>query len=403
MKFGIIKEGKVPPDERVPLSPRQCRLIKEKYPDIELVVETSDIRAFRDKEYLDEGIPVVSDLTDCDVLLGVKEVPLDQLIANKTYLFFSHTYKLQSYNRDLLRTILEKKIRLIDYEMLKASSGKRLIGFGRYAGIVGAYNTFRAYGELSGKYSLKPAHECHDRREIESELAKVILPIDLKICLSGAGKVAMGALEILSTLKITQVFPDEFIAQDFNETIFTQIDVQHYNRKKDGAAFSRSEFRKDPSQYESRFLDYAKKADIFIAAHFWSDKNPFVLTREDCKHPDFNIQLLGDISCDIDGPVAPTLRPSTIADPFYGYNAQLESEVKFGSEGSIGVVAVDNLPCELPRDASEDFGNEFIKSVLDHFFNGDTETVLDRASETTLEGKLNEGYTYLQGYVDGLE
>jgi hypothetical protein len=403
MKFGIIKEGKTPPDKRVPLSPRQCKILLDTYPDMEIFVQPSNIRAFKDSEYEALGISLQEDLTDCDVLMGVKEVRIQDLIPHKTYLFFSHTYKKQPYNRELLNAILDKKIRLIDYEMLKEPGGKRVLGFGRYAGIVGAYNAFRAWGEMTESYILKAAHECEDRREMESELIKVKLPKDTKIAITGAGRVGGGAMEVLSALKITHVFPKEYAEQNYPEPVFTQLDVRQYFKRKDGQEFKRADFYSDPSGYESAFMEYASITDIYIPCHFWSDKSPYIFTRDDAKSENFKIKLVSDISCDIDGPIASTLRPSEIADPFFGYDPINEKEVPLGTKGSIGVSAVDNLPCELPKDASEDFGNELIKNVIPNFFNGDKDKILDKASETTLDGKLNSHFQYLENYTKGLE
>ncbi len=400
MKFGIIREGKTPPDKRVPLTPQQCKALKAKYPEMEILVQPSDIRAFKDKEYEAEGVTIAEDLSDCEVLLGVKEVPLDMLIPNKTYLFFSHTYKKQPYNSKLLKTILEKKIRLIDYEMLTNEFGIRLLGFGRFAGIVGAYNAFRAWGEMTHDYSLKPAHECADRREMESELIKVKLPSKAKIVITGGGRVASGAQEIFSAMHLKQVTPKKYLNDDFNGVVFTQLEVSDYYERKDGREFKNADFYKDPTGFKSVFRHYARTTDIYIPCHFWSNKAPFVFTREDARSPEFKIRLVSDISCDIDGPVASTLRPSTIAEPFYAYDPHGEKEVPLGTLGSIGVSAVDNLPCELPKDASEDFGNELIKNVIPHFFSGDKEGVLDRASETTLDGKLTPKFAYLEDYVN---
>lgn len=400
MKFGIIREGKNPPDKRVPLTPKQCKDLKAKYPELEILVQPSAVRAFVDKEYEDEGVALSEDLSGCDVLLGVKEVPLDMLIPNKTYLFFSHTYKKQPYNSKLLKTILDKKIRLIDYEMLTNEFGIRLLGFGRFAGIVGAYNAFRAWGEMTKDYALKPAHECVDRREMESELIKVQLPSKAKIAITGGGRVASGAQEIFSAMHLKHVSPKEYLNEEFSVPVYTQLDVHDYYQREDGKDFVNIDFYKDPTGYKSVFMHYARNTDIYIPCHFWSNKAPYIFTREEAKSPEFKIRLVSDISCDIDGPVASTIRPSTIAEPFYGYDPHGEKETGFGALGSIGVSAVDNLPCELPKDASEDFGNELIKNVIPHFFSGDKEGVLDRASETTLEGKLTPKFAYLEDYVN---
>lgn len=399
LKFGIIREGKTPPDKRVPLSPTQCHTLLSLYPDMDIKVQPSPIRTFTDEEYQEMGIRVQEDLSDCDVLLGVKEVPIDMLIPEKTYLFFSHTYKKQPYNRELLKAILAKRIRLIDYEMLKETGGKRLLGFGRYAGIVGAYNAFRAWGVMTGDYDLKPAHECKDRREMEGQLIKVQLPTHAKIAITGAGRVAGGVMEVLSALRITQVFPEEYVIDEFPEPVYTQLDVSHYFERVDGKEFRRQDFYTNPEGYRSCFMNYARHTDIYIPSHFWSNKSPYIFTREDAKSPDLRIKLISDISCDINGPIASTLRASTIEDPFYGYDPITETEVEFGKMNSIGVSAVDNLPCELPRDASEDFGNELIKNVIPHFFNGDKEDILSRASETTMDGQLTPQFAYLSDYV----
>ncbi len=403
MKIGIVREGKIPVDKRVPLTPAQCATLLERYPDLEIKVQPSEIRAFTDQEYEAEGISLSKDLSDCDLILGVKEVPLDQLIARKTYMFFSHTYKKQEYNRTLLQEILNKKIRLIDYEVLKDTSGTRLLGFGRYAGIVGAYNAFRAWGELSGDYILKPAHECHDRNEMESELVKVQLSKQLRIAITGDGRVAGGVQEILSALRLRHVLPKEYINLDFQEPVYTRLDVTHYFKREDGREFERFDFYRDPRGYVSDFMKYARVTDIYIPAHFWSDKSPYIFSREEARDPNFRVKLVSDISCDIDGPIASTIRPSTISDPFYGYDPFKEQEVAFRTHQSIGVSAVDNLPCELPRDASEDFGNELIRNVIPHFFNGDPLNILDKASETTLDGELSPHFQYLSNYVKGID
>lgn len=400
MKIGLIREGKVPQDQRVPLSPKQCQYLLQQYPTVDLVVQPSPIRAFKDEEYRQAGITLQEDLSDRDVLLGVKEVPIDQLLPNKTYFFFSHTYKKQPYNRALLQALLDKKIRLVDYELLREPGGKRLLGFGRYAGIVGAYNGFRAYGLRKGSFHLKPAIDCADRAELENELFKVRLPKDFHIILSGAGKVAAGAKEVLSALKISQVWPDEFLRRDFaQEPVYTQLEVDDYFEREDGKPFTRKEFYADNQGYRSRFMDYAQRADMYLAGHFWAEGSPYIFTREDVRRPDFKIQVVSDISADIDGPVATTLRPSTIADPFYGYDPIKEEVVPFAQEGAIAVSAVDNLPCELPRDASEDFGGDLLKSVLPELMAGDPRGIIDQATETTFEGTLNEPYRYLSDYL----
>jgi saccharopine dehydrogenase (NAD+, L-lysine forming) len=400
VKIGIIKEGKNPPDKRVALTPSQCEYILNNYSDVEIYVQASNIRKFKDEEYQKLGVAVVESVEDCDILIGVKEVPIEQLIPNKKYLFFSHTFKEQPYNRQLLKAVIDKNIQLIDWEVIKDSKGRRLIAFGRYAGIVGCYNGFLAYGKKSGAYNLKPAHECENRADMEAQLVNIKLPNNFKIVITGQGRVGGGAIEIIEKINLKEVTSPEFLNNDFNEPVFTQLAVDEYNAKPDGSSFSKSDFYEDPSNFVSAFNQYSSIADMYIACHYWDSEAPYIFTRDDAKAKDWNIQIVADISCDIDCAIASTLRPSTIADPLYGYNPITETEDDFMKDGVIGVMAVDNLPCELPLDASVDFGEMFLEHVLEPLMGNDPEDIIGRASETK-NGQLTEHFSYLRDYVDG--
>jgi len=399
LKIGVIREGKTPPDKRVPLTPEQCRQLAAQYPNVEVFVEKSPIRSFVDATYEEQGISVVDDISHCDVLIGVKEVPIPSLIPNKTYFFFSHTIKEQPYNRQLLQAILEKNIQLVDYECLTDEKGRRLLGFGRYAGIVGAYNGFLALGKRLGTFDLKPAHQCEDRVELEEELSKVQLG-NRKIVLTGTGRVAHGAVEILQKLGIREVKVDEYLKQSFSESVYVRLSVLDYNKRKDGTAGTAQEFFNEPEKYEANFYRFAQVSDMFIAGHYWDANAPFLFSREEAGKEDFNIQVVADISCDIDGPVASTIRPSTIEEPLYGYDPVNEAETTYNAPGAITVMAVDNLPCELPKDASADFGAEMLRNVLPHLVGADEQNVIARAS-IAKGGQLTEGYQYLTDYVAG--
>ena len=401
MKIGVIRETKNPPDKRVPLSPEKCAKLKQNFPEIELVVQSSNIRAFKDEEYSELGVNIVQDVSDCDVLLGVKEVKKEELLPHKTYFFFSHTIKEQPYNRDLLQKILDLKIKMIDYEALTYPKNGRILGFGRYAGIVGAYNAFLAFGIKSNSYNLKPANECHDYKELKQELKKVKLPNDYKIIISGDGRVGKGAEEIIHAIGIYEVSPLDFLTSTRNEPIYTQLSIKEYNKRKDGQLFTKDDFYTNPELFESNFKRFSDIGDMYIACHYWDANAPFVFSREDIKADSFKLKIVADISCDIDGPVASTLRPSTIDEPLYGYDPKTESEVDFMNENAIGVMAVDNLPCELPRDASEDFGNELLTKVLPSIIGEDSDTIIERASICE-NGKLTSYYSYLQDYLDGV-
>lgn len=400
MKFALIKERKNPPDRRVVFSPEKLAEAREKYPEAEFIVESSDIRVFPDDAYKALGFKVTNDVSDCDVLIGVKEVPVEALIPNKKYFYFSHTIKKQPYNRKLLVAMLDKNIEMYDHETIVKKSGARLIGFGRYAGLVGTYNGFRALGLRDHLYHLPKVETLADLEDVKAELDKITIP-NIKILLTGTGKVANGAKEILDYLKIKEVSDALYLTSKFTEPVYCMADVMEYNKRKDGKVGDKWGFYKDPTGYESNFMPYAKETDYFIAGHFYGNNAPYLFTRDDAKHPDFRINLVADISCDVDGPVASTLRASTIADPFYGYDAKTESEVAFNAKNAITVMAVDNLPCELPKDASEGFGDMFLEHVIPAFFNNDERGILKRA-KITENGQLTERFLYLQDYVDGL-
>lgn len=401
VKLALIREGKMPPDKRVALTPKQSAELMNRYPQLKIVVQRSSVRGIPDSDYVAAGVEVVDDISDADIMVGVKEVNIEDLIPNKTYLFFSHTFKKQPYNRKLLRAILEKNIRLIDYEVLTYPEGGRVIGFGRYAGIVGAYNSFLAYGKKTGRYTLKPAHLCRDRKEVEQELLKVQLEPGFKLVLTGRGRVGMGAREIITLLDITEVNHNDFLSREFEGPVFTHLSTGDYNARKDGGEFERLHFYSHAQEYKSTFLAYAKRADMFIAGHYWSSGSPFIFSREDAKDPNVTLKVVGDISCDIDGPIASTIRPSTIAEPHYGYDPQTESETDFMNPNAIGVMAVDNLPCELPRDASADFGSELMEKVIPPLLGQDEDKIIWRGTQTLLSGKLAPHFAYLQDYVDG--
>ncbi|MCC1484081.1 NAD(P)-dependent oxidoreductase [Winogradskyella immobilis] len=401
LKFAIIKERKSPPDRRVVFSPQKLAEAREQFPNAEFVVESSDIRVFPDEAYAKLGFKVTDDISDCDVMIGVKEVPIDHLIPNKKYFFFSHTIKKQPYNRKLLVAMLEKNIEMFDHETIVGNNGFRLIGFGRYAGLVGAYNGFRALGLRDNLFKLPKVETLSDLDDVKRQLDKITLP-NIKILLTGTGKVAKGAKEILDHLGVKEISDALYLTSQFMEPVYVMADVMEYAKRKDGKVGSTEEFYVDPSGYKSNFMAYAKETDYFIAGHFYGDGAPYLFTREDAKHPEFKINLVADISCDIDGPVASTIRPSTIAEPFYGYDPKNESETTFDAKNAITVMAVDNLPCELPKDASEGFGDTFLKHVIPAFFNNDKDGILQR-SKMTENKKLTKRFSYLQDYVDGMD
>ena len=398
--FAIIKERKNPPDRRVVFSPSKLKQAAAQFPDARFIVESSEVRIFPDTAYTDAGFEVLQDVSQADVMLGVKEVPIDALLPNKKYFYFSHTIKKQPYNRSLLQAMLAKNIEMYDHETITKPGGARLSGFGRYAGLVGAYNGFRALGLRDELFTLPKVEHLPDLEGVKAALDKITLP-NIKIALTGSGKVAHGAKEILDHLNILEVSDTDYLTKEYTYPVYTMLDVMHYNKRQDGVKGSIQEFFKDPSGYQSNFMPYAKKTHYFIAGHFYGNGAPYLFTREDAKNKDFTINLIADISCDIDGPVAATIKASTIADPFYGYDPILEKEVVFNAPSAITMMAVDNLPCELPKDASEGFGDMFLEHVIPAFFNSDADGVLSRAKMTSDDGKITQNFSYLQEYVNG--
>lgn len=401
MKFGIIKERKNPPDRRVVFTPEEAANIKKQFPEAEIVIESSDIRIFSDKEYITQGFEVTDDVSNCDVLFGVKEVPIDSLIPNKKYFFFSHTIKKQPHNRKLLKAILEKNIDLYDHETIVDKDFKRLIGFGRYAGMVGAYNGFRAFGIKFELFNLPKAENLAHKEELIAKVKRQVLP-PIKIVLTGTGKAGMGAKEILDGIKIKEVSPENFLSKKYSEPVYTQIDVLEYNKRIDGKPSDKKDFYKNPKEYTSDFERFANVSDIFMAAHFYGNDAPVILTREMLSSKDNAIKVVADISCDVDGPIACTIKASTIAEPLFGYHPGENKEVDVFHPAAIVVMSIDNLPCELPKDASEGFGEMFMKHVIPAFFNNDKDGILERA-KITENGKLTTRFEYLQNYVDGNE
>lgn len=400
IKLGIIKETKTPPDKRVALTPQQCVEVIKQYPDIEIYIQPSDVRGYKNEEYKNLGLELKDDLSDCDILLGIKEVKIPALIDNKTYFFFSHTIKKQPYNRELLQTILRKNIRLIDYETLTDVHANRIIAFGRYAGIVGAYNGVLTYGKKYNLFHLKPASECLDKNEMKAEYLKIKLP-PIKIVLTGGGRVANGAIEVLDAMGIKRVNPEDIIKETFSYPVYAQLRSKDYHFAKDGSEWDSDHFYTHPEKYDSYFMQYAKYADLLIACAFWDPKAPKLFTLKEIKKPEFKLKVIADITCDIDGSIPTTVKATTIADPVYDYNPITDIiEEAYNNANNISVMSVDNLPCELPRDSSAYFGKQMIENVLPNLFGKDESGIISRATIAE-KGKLTSNYIYLQDYVDG--
>lgn len=397
MKIGIIREGKVPPDARVPLTPLQCAEINGAG-NHTVVVESSSVRSYTDSEFVREGVDVIDECADCDVLMGVKEIPIYKLISGKTYFFFSHTIKKQPYNRQLLKEIIARKITLIDYEVLTNDHGARLIAFGKYAGMVGAHNALWTYGQRTGVLALPRMFECHDYAEILDFYNNTSFP-ECRIVLTGTGRVANGAAKVLEDMGYRKITPENFKRLSGLGKVYTQLGVTDYAQSKDGSSFSENDYFNHPEKFNIDFSEFYSSADIMINGIYWDPKAPAFFTSDQMSEDKFNIKVIADVTCDIapDSSIPSTLRPSTIKQPVFGYNPQTRSERKPYLASGVDMMTIDNLPNELPRDASDAFGQQFMDNILPELTK-ESSDILDRGT-IVKNGELTPRFEYLRDYV----
>ncbi len=396
-KIGLIREEKSPADSRVPITPIQAKQLMEDFP-VEIVVEPSPDRCYKDEEYAAMGINLTSQLKDCDVLMGVKEIPKEKFIEGKQYYFFSHTIKKQPYNKEMLQKILQKKVTLVDYECLRTMKGQRIIGFGRYAGIVGAHNALRAYGLHHKLFDLKAAHDARDLNELKGIYQETDWPT-MKILSTGNGKVAHGASELLRLAGIREVSPEAYKTEAFDEAVFAHSFYKDMYAPKEGGDYNRDNYYTNPATYECNFEKYYQTTDIFINGIYWEPAGPKYFSLEEMNQADFKISVIADVTCDIapESSVPSTLRPTKIGDDLMGFDPKTGKEVPKFSVGSITLMSVDNLPNELPRDASQSFGESIRTALLPEMLKENSE-VIARATIAT-NGQLGEHYQYLKDYI----
>lgn len=399
MIIGLIRERKTPPDTRVPFTPQQCKELMEKYPHVQIVVESSPNRCFTDAEYRAVGISVVEDLRACDVLLGIKEVPIEHLIEGKTYFFFSHTKKMQPYNQKLMQALIAKKIRMVDYECMTHLDGQRILGFGFFAGVVGAHNGILTYGKKHRLFDLPKAHEIASYNDLLAYYDHLKLP-NIKIAVTGSGKVASGILEIMSHLDIQSIEPGDFIAKDYPYPVYTHLKGRYLYQHKVTKSYDREQFHREPQKYESLFSQYLPYTDLLMNGIYWDKNIPRLFEKEEVLHPDFRMSVIADITCDPDGSVPINVGASTIADPVYGIDRKtLDKTAPFlPADATIDLMAVDNLPNELPRDASKYFGAHFEKYILDPLLEGFDNDIIYRAT-LCADGLLTKNYEYMKAYA----
>jgi hypothetical protein len=397
--IGLLREKKVPADNRVALTPAQCKWIQKNARDVKIIAQASPDRCYKDKEYLSAGVEVSDDVSSCSILLGIKEVPAEELLPDKIYLFFSHTKKAQPANQKMFRAILDKKITLIDYECLEYEDGQRILGFGFFAGVVGAHNGMMAYGRRTGAYELGRIHKQQSFRDLIHTYFGVRLPEKLKVAVTGSGRVAHGVLEVMNLLEIVEVEPDEFLERDFSYPVFTQLKGASLYEHRQTGAYQREDFHLHPGDYRCKFVPYTKKADILMNGIYWDKAMPRLFEWEDLASPDFRISTIADITDDPEGSVPCNLGDSKMEEPVYGVDRRSRQRSAPYLPGSVDLMAVGNLPNELPRDASRYFGEHLIKHVLDDLLKGGS-PVIERATMVR-QGRLTKLFGYLAEYAKG--
>jgi alanine dehydrogenase len=398
--IGLLREGKIPQDNRVAFTPRQCRMIRERYPQLEIIVQPSPIRCFSDEEYLEAGIPLSEDLDQCDVLMGIKEVPPQTLISHKTYFMFSHTKKMQPYNRELIRALARNHNTLIDYECLTHDDGQRLLGFGFFAGVVGAHNGLMAYGEKTGLFHLDPVHQSRDFNALTDTYFGMKLP-PVKIVITGSGRVTAGILEVMGLLGIKDIPPEEFLITEYAYPVYTQLKAGELYLRKQDKIYNREDFHRNPADYECKFLPFITAADILMNGIYWDRRMARLFSWNDLQNPHFRIKVIADISNDLHGSIPCNLGDSTIADPIYGIDKQRGIRTAPYLPDTLDMMCVGNLPNELPRDASKYFGEQLGKFVLEDILTLDQaipDSILERAT-ILKKGVLSPAYHYLEDYV----
>jgi len=396
LKIGLIREGKIPQDNRVALTPAQCKWLRLNFDDVQVVAQQSANRCYTNQEYERAGVEVTEDMSGCNLLLGIKEVPVEMLLENKRYMFFSHTKKLQPGNQKLFKALLDKKNTLIDYECLEHADGTRIIGFGFFAGIVGAHNGMMAYGNRIGAFKLQRVGSVNSFQKLIHTYFGLKLP-NIKIAVTGTGRVAHGVLEIMNLMGIHEVEPDEYLETEFTYPVYVQLKGANLYSNKETGKYNRNDFHANPQNYHCNFKNYISNTDILINGIYWEKNIPRLFEMEALKRTDFRIKTIADITDDFNGSVPCNLGDSTIADPVYGVDKNSFEKTAPYLPDSVDIMAVGNLPNELARDASRYFGEQLIKHVLDDIRLGGSQLINHATMVKT--GEVNEPYQYMKDYA----
>ncbi len=387
--IGIRREDKSPFEKRCPLTPDHIRRAISEY-GVDFVVQPAPLRIFKDEEFTRAGATVSEDLSKCDVVLGVKEIPKEKFEEGKAYVFFSHTAKAQSYNMDMLSQLLERNCSLVDYERISDVDGRRLVFFGYYAGLAGMLESLWSLGQrldYEGKSTpfskMKRAWEYEDLADARKAVAQIATDIrrlglpesvtPLVFGITGYGNVAKGAMSVLDELPVIEISPEDLACGNFPnnrrrnvyKVVFKEEDLVE---RKDGGEFNLQEYYDTPELYNGVFEDRLDQLSVLVNCIYWEEKYPRLMSLAKTKAmysgQSPKLKVVGDISCDIDGSVQATTKATTVQNPVFVYDVDKEESID-GVEGNGPVImAVDILPAELPKEASRHFGDSLYPFLL---------------------------------------
>ena len=427
--LGIRREDKNKWEKRVPITPEHLREMKNNH-NIESIVQKSPIRVFTDKEYEKKGIKVRDDLNICPVIFGVKEMPLSFFEENKTYVFFSHIIKGQKYNMPMLKEMIDKKCSLIDYEKITDEKGRRLVFFGRYAGLAGMTDTLWAFGQkldikgIKTPFSdIKQTIKYDNLEKLKKHLLTIAEKIEKKglnekitplvVGFTGYGNVSKGAQEIIDCLPIREIRPSQLEEIEDNyennlvyKVVFKENDIVE---PIDDEEFDLEKYYHNPELFRPIFTKYIPHISILMNCIYWDERYPKLITKKYLKKQYFDemkLQIVGDISVDVGGAIEFTEKVTSPDQPVFIYNPNKNS-ISDGVKGDgIAVMAVDNLPCELPRESSEVFSDSllpFIPYIVKADYNKSYDKIdlPDKIKKALIlhKGKLTPDYEYINKFL----
>ena len=357
--IGLLKEGKIPPDNRVALTPAQCKWLQKNFPGLRILVQSAPHRCYTDSEYKRAGVELRDDLGECDILLGIKEVP-------------------------------------VDYECLEHEDGQRIIGFGFFAGVVGAHNGMMAYGLRTGSFRLGRVYQQKDFKDLIHTYFGLKLP-NIKIAVTGSGRVAHGILEVMNLMEVIEVEKEEYLYRNFSYPVYVQLKGSDLYAHKTTGGYNRDHFHAHAEEYRCLFDQYLPHTDILMNGIYWDQDVPRLFSSEQVAGENFRIQVIADVTDDSFGSVPINLGDQDIEHPVYGVDRKTLQKTAPYLPGSVDVMAVGNLPNELPRDASKYFGEQLIKYIIADLLQGGSR-LIDGAT-ILRNGKLTEKFMYLQEYA----